>query len=244
MFMTHSEVHARAAERLRHFTERSNAAHRRYLDDPELFAHYEAFVDWQTHYMSSFFDDLRISPDCDAAIDFFISDLTGIGISRRDEDFARVVHIMVRMLPERALVTLAEAMEVNARALEMNIGICLELDRAPEDFASLSEREYCRACRHHSKLPDAMELVDMMHDVGHSLDRLIRIPLMGATLRAMRWPARMAGFGSLQEFLESGYRRFHEIDDPGQFLDDLATRVGVVFERVYGERLENLEGDW
>ena len=54
----------------------------------------------------------------------------------------------------------------------------------------------------------------------------------------------MAGFGSLQEFLETGYRRFHEIDEPGRFLDDLATRVGEVFERVYGEALENLEGDW
>ena len=32
----------------------------------------------------------------------------------------------------------------------------------------------------------------------------------------------MAGFGSLQEFLETGYRRFHEIDEPGRFLDDLA----------------------
>jgi hypothetical protein len=244
MFMTHSEAHVRAAERLKHFTERSNAAHRRYLGDAELFSRYEAFVDWQIRYMSSFFDDLRISPDCDAAIDFFISDMTGIGISQRDEDFARVVHVMVRMLPEKALVTLAEAMEVNARALEINIAICLELDRAPEDFAGLSEREYCRACRTCSTLPDAMELVEMMHDVGYSLDHLIRIPLMGATLRAMRWPARMAGFGSLQEFLETGYRRFHEIDEPGRFVDDLATRVGEVFERVYGETLENLKADW
>jgi hypothetical protein len=202
MFMTHSEAHVRAAERLKHFTERSNAAHRRYLGDAELFSRYEAFVDWQIRYMSSFFDDLRISPDCDAAIDFFISDMTGIGISQRDEDFARVVHVMVRMLPEKALVTLAEAMEVNARALEINIAICLELDRAPEGFAGLSEREYCRACRTCSTLPDAMELV------------------------------------------ETGYRRFHEIDEPGRFVDDLATRVGEVFERVYGETLENLKADW
>ena len=115
--------------------------------------------------------------------------------SLRSEDFARVVHIMVRMLPEGALVTLAEAMEVNARALEINIAICLELDRGPDEFADLSEREYCRACRTCSSLPDAMGLVAMMHDVGRSLDHLIRIPLMGATLRAMRWPARMAGFG-------------------------------------------------
>ena len=244
MPMTHSEAHTRAAERLRHFTERSNVAHRRYLDDRDLFSSYEAFVDWQIRYMSSFFDDLRVSPDCDAAIDFFISDMTGIGISKRDEDFARVVHIMVRMLPERALVTLAEAMEVNARALEINIAICRDLARQPVEFANLNERDYCVACRRCSTLPEAMELVGMMHDVGHSLDHLIRIPLMGATLRAMRWPARMAGFGSLQEFLETGYRRFHEIEEPGRFLDNLATRVGEVFQRVYGEALENLEGDW
>jgi hypothetical protein len=242
--MIHSESHARAAERLRRYTERSNAAHRGYLGDAALLASYEAFLDWQIAYMSSFFDDLRISDDYSAAIEFFISDLTGIGISRRDEDLARVVPVMVKMLPETGLSTLSSAMEVNARVLEINIAICRELDREPAHFATLSEHDYCIACRRCSDFDEAMQLVGVLRDLGERLDHLIHVPLMGTTLHAMRWPARLAGFGSLQDFLETGYDRFHEIEDVDRFLTVLGQRMREVFEHIYLEPLENLDDGW
>jgi hypothetical protein len=242
--MIHSEGHARAAEHLRLYTERSNDVHRGYLDDAILFARYEAFLDWQIRYMSSYFDDLRISDDYAAAIEFFISDLTGISISKRDQDFARVVPIMVKMLPESALATLASAMEVNARVLEINIAICRDLDRAPRDYASLSELDYCISCRRCSDIGEAMQLVGVLRDLGERLEHLVHRPLMGGTLHAMRWPARLAGFGNLQGFLETGYHRFHEIEDVDRFLAVLSARMGEVFERIYSEPLENLHDGW
>jgi hypothetical protein len=242
--MIHSESHARAAERLRRYTERSNIAHRGYLDDPALLDSYEAFLDWQIAYMSSFFDDLRVSDDYSAAIEFFISDLTGIGISERDANLARVVPVMVKMLPESGLSTLSSAMEVNARVLEINVAICRELDRGPEEYASLSERDYCVSCRRCSDFDEAMQLVGVLRDLGERLEHLMHIPFMGATLHAMRWPARAAGFGSLQDFLETGYRRFHEIEDVDRFLAILGERMREVFERIYLEPLENLDDGW
>lgn len=242
--MTHSDGHKRAAERLRRYTERSNAAHRGYLHDARFLASYEAFLNWQIAYMSSYFDDLRVSDDYSAAIEFFISDLTGIGISKRDEDLARVVPVMVRMLPESALATLASAMEVNARVLEINVAICRNLGREPADFENLSERDYCTSCRRCSDFDEAMQLVGVLRDLGERLEHLIHIPLMGATLHTMRWPARLAGFGSLQDFLETGFDRFHEIDDIDRFLEVLGWRMREVFECIYLEPLENLDADW
>lgn len=242
--MIHSEGHARAAERLRRYTEQSNAVHRSYLDDVPFLARYEAFLDWQIGYMLAFVDDLRISDDYSAAIEFFISDLTGIGISKRDEDLARVVPVMVKMLPESALSALASAMEVNARVLQINVAICRDLDRSPEALATLSERDYCISCRHCSDFAEAMQLIGVLRDLGKRLEHLVHIPLMGATLHAMRWPARLAGFGSLQDFLETGYRRFHEIEDVDGFLVDLGDRMTATFARIYQEPLENLGDGW
>ena len=49
----------------------------------------------------------------------------------------------------------------------------------------------------------------------------------------MRKPAHAAGFGALQEFLETGYVTFRRISDIDQFLELLRERMSEVFERIY-----------
>jgi hypothetical protein len=58
---------------------------------------------------------------------------------------------------------------------------------------------------------------------------------MGLTLRAMRTPARLAGLGVLQLFLESGYKTFNALQDVDQFLDDMTVRMTEVFGRIFTE---------
>ena len=66
-----------------------------------------------------------------------------------------------------------------------------------------------------------------------SLDHVIRIPLIGVTLKAMRAPARLAGFVALQVFLEKGYTTFVALDDVDQFLDDITLRMTEVFTEIF-----------
>ena len=49
----------------------------------------------------------------------------------------------------------------------------------------------------------------------------------------MRGPAHATGFGSLQEFLESGYHTFRNIPDIQYFLEVIETRMIEVFETIY-----------
>lgn len=229
-----------AAKELREYTERSNAIHKEYLGNRDLLKKYKRFVAWQLDYMLPFYEGLRASADYAAAVDFVVSDLTGIGISERDHDIARVVPIMSRMLPAKALRTMASAMRLNARVLDINLSICrhLFMDR-PAD-ADISESDYCSACRRASQLDECLELVHLIEQIGHSLDHVIRIPMIGLTLKAMRGPSRLAGFGALQRFLEKGYKTFHAIEDVDQFLDDITLRMTEVFTRIYTEPVENL----
>lgn len=239
--MTRKSRHKSAGDRLRYFTGRSNAVHRQYLDDPVFFAQYQRFVAWQVDYMTPFYADFRATEDYAGAVDFVISDLTGIGISKRDEDFARVVPAMAKMLPFSALTTVASAMEINARILEINVGICRALFQNRETDYEITEREYCQACRSSSQLDEFLELISLTMQVGDSLDRVMQIPMIGMTLRAMRAPARMAGFGDLQEFLETGHKTFHAIKDVNQFMSDISRRMREVFTRIFEEPLKNLK---
>ena len=176
-----------AATELREYTGRSNALHDKHLSDPALYEKYTRFVAWQTDYMLPLYDDLRESRNYSAAIDFVVSDLTGIAVSKRDQDIARVVPIMSKMLPEKALRTMAGAMRLNARVLEINLSICRTLYGENAD-AEFSEADYCAASRQAASLDECFELVRLTIEVGRSLDQVIRIPMIGPMLRAMRTP--------------------------------------------------------
>ena len=222
-----------AASELREYTDRSNSIHKEYLGNPELLRRYERFVDWQLDYMLPFYEDLGATEDRTRAVNFFVSDLTGIDISERDLEFAKVVPLMTRMLPNKALDAVASALRLNARVLGINLSICRELYKEISIDTEITEASYCFACRRASQLEECLELVHLTAEIGRDLDQLIRIPMIGLTLRAMRLPARLAGFGALQKFLETGYKTFNALEDVHQFLDDMTVRMTEVFTQIF-----------
>ena len=227
-----------AAEELREYTDRSNTLHEEYLGDPELLEKYQHFVAWQLEYMLPLYDGLRDSPNYASAVDFVISDLSGIAISERDHDIARVVPIMSKMLPDKALRAVASAMKLNAGILAINLSICRELYKDKSAKEVISEAAYLTACREASSLDECLEYVHLTAEVGHSLDHVIRIPMIGFTLKAMRAPARLAGFAALQGFLEKGYYTFKALEDVDQFLGDITMKMTEVMTEIVTKPLD------
>lgn len=219
---------------------RSNELHLEYLGDAELCKSYDRFANWQLGYLLPFFSDLYDQEGYAEAIDFTMSDLAGIGISNRDRDLARAAPAITTMLPIGALATIAAAAEMNARVLEINIAICRALIVGNKLPVEITEYDYCVACREASSLEKCVELVHLITGLGHTLGSLVNIPVIGITLRAMRAPARAAGFGALQEFLEKGFRTFKQIPDVDHFLTEIETRMTEVFERIYTAPLKQL----
>ncbi len=170
-----------------------------------------------------------------------VSDLTGIGVSQRDYDIARIVPVMSKLLPENALRAVASAMQLNARVLGINLSICRALYEDRSVDAVISECDYCLACRQATQLDQFFDLIHLTEDVGRSLDHVIRIPMIGLTLKAMRRPARLAGFAALQTFLENGYTTFVALEDVDQFLKNISLRMNEVFTWIFTEPPENLK---
>ena len=230
-----------AATHLREYTERSNAIHKEYLSDPALYEKYRRFVTWQTDYMLLFYENLRISEDYSRAVDFIVSDLTGIGVSERDLDIARIVPIMSKLLPEKMLRTAAAAMRLNARVLEINLSICRAMYRDTSGTDKFSEADYCAASRQAANLDECLELINLTVEVGRNLDHVIRIPMIGSLLKAMRMPSRLWGFAVIQEFLERGYAIFDALEDADKFLDVMGSRMSEVFTRIFTVPIEHLD---
>lgn len=229
-----------AAERFREHIRRSNELHVEYLEDEQLLKNYDRFTNWQLEYLLPRFSDLHAGEGYAEAIDFTISDLAGISISRRDNDLERAAPAITNLLPLRALETIASAAEMNARILEVNIGICRELQVGNDLPVPITEKQYCIACRSASSFDECVAIVQLVSELGRTLKTLVKVPMIGITLRAMRMPANAAGFGALQEFLETGFLTFRQIPDIEHFLGEIEQRAVAVFERIYKTPLSTL----
>lgn len=230
-----------AADHFREQISRSNAFHGEYLEDAKFLEQYDRFTHWQLEYLLPLFSDLHAQDGYAEAIDFVISDLAGVGISSRDQDLERAAPAITTMLPFRALQTIATAAEMNARILEVNMKICRQLIVADTLSPQISETEYCIACREASSLEECLEIVQLVSGLGRSLKTLVKVPLIGITLRAMRVPAYAAGFGALQEFLQNGHLTFRQIPDIEHFLGEIEHRAVEIFERIYMAPMEQLK---
>jgi len=220
---------------------RSNELHSSYLSDSGHLQQYDHFTEWQMTYLLTLFTDLHERPGYSDAIDFTMSDLAGVGISNRDRDLERAAGAITRMLPQKALETIAAAAKLNASVLEINLGIyhhLLSNDRLP---ATISERAYCAACRASTTLRECVDMVHLATELGETLKRLVKVPLLGAMLRAMRGPAHAAGFAALHDFLESGYTRFRAIPDIDLFLNAIDTRMTGFFEEIFTKPLDDFD---
>ena len=229
-----------AASRFRSAIAHSNAVHAAYLQDPALYASYDRFTRWQVAYLMPFFDDLLEPEGYAEAAEFIVSDLAGVGVSDRDHEIERATPVIVRSLPVHALETAAAAVELNAAALEINTSIWRKLLVAGQLPAEITEHAYRSACRAVSAYEQCMGLADLATELGVTLKTLVRVPLIGMLLRTMRLPAHAAGFGALQEFLETGYLTFRRISDVDRFLDEVGQRLSDVFRYIYIEPLSRM----
>ena len=85
---------------------------------------YPRLKEWQAARLARTYADLLASPRYRPAAAFFLSDLYGPKDFRtRDEELARVVPIMVHVLPARALLTLLEAVKMDTLSESLDLSL-------------------------------------------------------------------------------------------------------------------------
>ena len=197
---------------------------------PRLAAALDRVAVWQSRRLNATYADLVRDPRYAEAIEFFQSDLYGPGdYSRRDADLARVVPIMVRVLPEGVIAIIAKAIELSALSHELDRTLVAKLG---ED-TPLSVASYCAAYRACDNRSERERQIALIVEVGAALDRYVHMPLLSSALAAMRRPARIAGVGALHEFLERGLLSFRGMKGAGEFLAVLRRRETAVMQAIF-----------
>ncbi len=200
-------------------------------EDKELDEKVSAIKSYQQQRFRHTYFDLLSSPRYGPAAHFFLNELYGPDdFRKRDEQFARVVPVMVRLFPKEVVETVASLAQLHALSERLDTMMGRMLKQLPPDAVS-----YRDAWRATGGERERARQIDLTLSIARALDRLTRKPLLRKSLSLMRQPARAAGLGELQQFLETGFDTFKVMSGAGEFVALVEAREKALVFALFGE---------
>lgn len=203
------------------------------LDDDDFpLAELELLQSWQRRRLAETYADLIEQHRYQAAGTFFLNELYGgLNFRQRDQEVERVLPVMVRMLRDDMLLVLAEAFELQALSLQLDMAMLAGLaDVGVEELDQDSYGEMYRAC---GKAKERERQIDLIRHLGLQLNELVHHRLVLMMIKMVRGPARAAGFGLLQNFLEEGLQAFRQMGDGTEFIMTVWHRELTIMQRLF-----------
>ncbi|HEX6828157.1 MAG TPA: hypothetical protein VF104_04160 [Burkholderiales bacterium] len=189
---------------------------------------------WQAQRLARTYADLLASERYRPAAEFFLTDLYGEkDFTRRDQDLERVYPSMVKLLPDAALRTIGQAVEVHVLTAELDRALCEVLAGELGVVDRLTESQYAEGFRRCANPRERRHQVDLIRCVGEDLDAVVAKPLVYQMLKLARKPARVAGFAELHDFLERGFNAFRHMGGGGEFLEAIVSRETRIMDRIF-----------
>ncbi len=201
------------------------------LSNPKTAAARQRLRVWQSERLARTHADLLANPRFEEAAKFFLTDVYSVDdSSNRDAEVQRVVPMMTKFLSDAGLATAADAIELDALSEDLDAAMVAALGRR---LTSLGAADYGQAYRKVGRRRDRERQIDLIQHLGQSLDRLTHQRFIAATLAIMRKPAKLAGLGDLQSFLERGFTAFKKMGNSDEFLTLLVARERNVLNALF-----------
>jgi hypothetical protein len=144
--------------------------------------------------------------------------------------------VMKRFLPDKVLYIMSEAFELQAVSLEFDTAMAVHMEEL--HVQDLDMDRYCEVYRAGNDKPGRERQILLIRKLGYDLDRLVNKRLVNALVRLLRGPAHAAGFGKLQEFLETGLGSFRALKDVRYFNETIYEREWNSMQKLFaGEPL-------
>lgn len=194
---------------------------------------YPRLKEYQATRLAKTYADLLASERYRPAAQFFLSDLYGPKDFRsRDEELARVVPVMVRVLPARALQTLLDAVKMDMLSEALDTAMVLALRKAGRS-RDIDWPAYVAAYRRCGRRQDREQQIALVDHIGKTLDRLTRMPLIRVSLKLMSGPAHLAGLGALHDFLQGGFDAFSYMKGADEFMAIVGARETALMRELF-----------
>jgi len=189
---------------------------------------------WQAARLRRSFSHFLSDPRRKPAAEFFLDDVYGDrDFTRRDADIARVMPMMQRLLPEKLLGTVADALELGALTQALDLRMAEVLEALAPRRRKLDEALYAKAYREVGLRRLRTRQITLIHEVGGGFGRALKLPGVAALLAFSRGPAKLAGLSELQGFLERGVAAFEELGNARAFVAEIEGAERKASERLF-----------
>ena len=196
---------------------------------PTLAAEVAALKAYQQKRFARTHASLLAHPRFGRAANFFLNELYGPqDFTQRDAQFSRIVPALVRLFPADTVATVESLAAVHALSERLDTAMAVHLGGAAPSRAS-----YVRAWQATGEPAARARQIELVMSVGEALDRHTRSFMLRASLKAMRGPARAAGMGALQTFLESGFDAFGAMGRAKEFLATIHASETALAARLF-----------
>ena len=202
---------------------------RKRVATPALASDVAALKAWQQKRFARTHASLLAHPRFGRAANFFLNELYGPqDFTQRDAQFSRIVPALVRLFPADTVATVESLAAVHALSERLDTAMAIHLGGEAPSRAS-----YVRAWQATGEPAARARQIELVMSVGTALDRHTRSFVLRASLKAMRGPARAAGMGALQTFLEGGFDAFGAMGGAKEFLATIHARETALIERLF-----------
>lgn len=189
---------------------------------------------WQSARLKRSFRWFLHDPRRRPAAGFFLTDVYGErDFSRRDSDIARVLPMMRRLLPDKLLGTVADAIELGVVTQTLDLSMVDVLHRLAPRRRRLDEALYAEAYREVGGQAARARQIALIGKVGRGFGKALKLPGVAALLAFSRGPAKLAGLSELQGFLERGFGAFETLGDVEDFIREIELEESELSQRLF-----------
>lgn len=189
---------------------------------------------WQTERLKKTYADLLQSKRYRPAAEFFLSDIYAPrDFSQRNADMERFHQGVSKVLPERAVSILTDAVDLYQLSDRLDLDMARVLFTELGAGETITVEQYGAAYRILDNCEERLRQIELVGQIGYGVDKLIKIPFIGATLKLAHTPAVLTGWSELQGFLERGYAAFKHMNGAAGFLQPVRDRETRILDALY-----------
>lgn len=192
---------------------------------------------WQCERLLVTHDDLAQQKRYQKAMAFFVDELYGPkDFSQRDADLVRVIPKLAKVLPDKAMNAMDDALSLNALSFDLDMAMAQYLQAHFPD-EPINRDNYALAYRHVGRIDDRTHQIDIISHLGDQLADVIKIRGIGMLISLSRRPAKLAGLLALHEFLERGFDAFKALGDVQSFIQPVLVREKAIMQTLLSGEL-------